>query len=329
MPHKILNPHDQVYSDLLKDVIHNGRVREDRTGTGTKSVFGRQVRFDLTEGFPLLTGKQVSFKNIWSELLWFLQGKTDLTSLHEHGNHIWDEWANEDGDLGPVYGKMWRSWPISSFTSVDQIGELIEGLREKPFSRRHIVSGWNPALLPDEGASHAENVNNGLQALPPCHTLFQFYVSELTIQERFDYALKNRSEREVAVLKMAEGDWEELLDELQIPHRGLSCQLYQRSGDIFLGVPYNIASYALLTFVIAEILGMAAIEFVHTFGDLHLYLNHQEAAEEYLDQDHHPVPTLDIDSYLKSYIDVDELKMDDVKLVGYACGPVIKAPIAV
>lgn len=345
---KALNPHDSVYSDLLRDVIKNGRDRSDRTGTGTRSVFGRQARFDLTQGFPLLTGKKVNFSNIWTELYWFLKGDTNVAFLQNHNNPIWNEWANEEGELGPVYGAQWRSWPTSStcfitaneagyeeheleVETLDQIQNLIDGLRNNPYSRRHIVSGWNPAVLPIEGNSHADNVNAGRQALPPCHTMFQFYVVDLTLDERMQYALNNRHrvESDMVAEDIPGASMEKMLDEMMIPKQGLSCQLYQRSGDIFLGVPYNIASYALLTYIVAEMCGMIPMEFVHTFGDLHLYHNHFAQADQYLKQPHHHSPMLDLSNYLASYDSVDELLLTDVKLVGYVSGPFIKAPVAV
>ncbi len=268
-----MNRTDEVYLDLLRRVLDEGVTRDDRTGTGTKSVFGHQMRFDLSEGFPLLTTKRVHRKSVIHELLWFLRGETNVKSLQEVGVSIWDEWADEAGELGPVYGAQWRSWPDYDGSTVDQITKVQEALRTNPYSRRHVVSAWNPALVDD-------------MALPPCHCLFQFYV--------------------------ADGK--------------LSCQLYQRSADIFLGVPFNIASYALLTHMMAQGAGLGVGDFVHTLGDAHLYLNHQEQALEQLSRVGRDLPTLTLNSAIK---DVLGFSYEDIKVENYDPHPVIKAPIAV
>lgn len=276
----------QQYLDLMRDIRENGVQKEDRTGTGTLSVFGRQLRFDLREGFPLLTTKKVFTRGIIHELLWFLRGETNIQYLLDNNVHIWDEWASEDGDLGPVYGAQWRSWHTPDGRTIDQIANVVEQLKNNPDSRRIIVSAWNPADLPESGVSPSENAANGKMALAPCHTMFQFYV--------------------------ADGK--------------LSCQLYQRSADFFLGVPFNIASYALFTMMLAQVCGLEPGEFVHTFGDAHLYLNHLEQADLQLSRDPRPLPTMRINP------DVDDIfsfTIDDFSLEGYDPHPGIKAPIAI
>lgn len=278
----------QQYLDLMRDVRDNGVDKADRTGVGTRSVFGRQLRFDLNAGFPLLTTKKVHLRSIIYELLWFLKGSCDNTWLQERGVSIWDEWALEDGDLGPIYGKQWRSWACPDGSTIDQISEVIDMIRRKPDSRRLLVSAWNPAELPDETISPQDNVRRGRAALPPCHTLFQFYV--------------------------AEGK--------------LSCQLYQRSADLFLGVPFNIASYSLLTHMVAQQCDLGVGDFVHTFGDCHLYLNHltDDIVEEQLRRSPKPQPTLLIHRRPDSIFDY---QFEDFEVVDYHPDPVIKAPIAV
>jgi thymidylate synthase len=261
------------YLDLLQDVLDNGTDRPDRTGTGTRSVFGRQTRFDLSRGFPLLTTKKLHLKSIVYELLWFLRGETNVRWLQERGVKIWDEWADANGDLGPVYGSQWRSWPDGHGGTIDQIANLVQAIRTKPDSRRHIVSAWNPAEV-DE------------MALPPCHCLFQFYVAD----------------------------------------GRLSCQLYQRSGDLFLGVPFNIASYALLTHMMAQVTGLEPGEFVHTFGDLHLYHNHFEQARLQLTRVPKPLPRLTLNPDKR---DIFDFEFEDFMITGYDPAPTIKAEIAV
>ncbi|MES9923156.1 MAG: thymidylate synthase [Candidatus Thiodiazotropha endolucinida] len=261
------------YHDLMRHVRDYGVDKEDRTGTGTRSVFGYQMRFDLDDGFPLLTTKRLHLRSIIHELLWFLQGDTNIRYLQENGVTIWDEWADENGDLGPVYGYQWRSWPAPDGGRIDQISQLIGQIRENPDSRRLVVSAWNPAQV-----EH--------MALPPCHCLFQFYV--------------------------AEGK--------------LSCQLYQRSADIFLGVPFNIASYALLTMMVAQVTGLQPGEFVHTFGDAHLYSNHLEQVDLQLNREPRKLPKMKINPAVKSIFD---FSFEDFELVDYDPHPHIKAPVAV
>ena len=261
------------YLDLMQQILDNGVRKEDRTGTGTLSLFGYQMRFDLSKGFPAVTTKKLHFRSIIHELLWFLQGSSNIQYLHDNRVSIWDEWADENGDLGPVYGYQWRSWPDGNGRSIDQISQIINSLTNNPDSRRHIVSAWNVA-----------DVDN--MALPPCHLLYQFYV--------------------------AEGK--------------LSCQLYQRSADVFLGVPFNIASYALLTMMVAQVAGLELGDFVHTLGDAHLYRNHLEQATRQLSRPPYPLPQMQINPEVTSIFD---FKYEDFKLVNYQCHPTIKAPIAV
>ncbi|BFM09123.1 thymidylate synthase [Halioxenophilus aromaticivorans] len=274
------------YLDLMRLVRDQGVKKADRTGTGTVSVFGHQMRFDLAEGFPLVTTKKCHLRSIIHELLWFLKGETSIQYLREHSVSIWDEWATEDGGLGPIYGAQWRSWPSPNGGHIDQISEVIQQIKTKPDSRRLIVSAWNPADLPDEARSPQANVEAGKMALAPCHALFQFYV--------------------------ADGK--------------LSCQLYQRSADIFLGVPFNIASYALLTMMIAQVTELTPGEFVHTLGDAHLYLNHLEQVEKQLVREPRPLPKLQLNPEVN---DIFDFGFDDFELIGYDPHPHISAPIAI
>jgi len=278
----------KAYLDLMRDVVDNGFDKGDRTGVGTRSVFGRQIRFNLQEGFPLVTTKKVHLRSIIYELLWFLKGSTDNNWLKERKVSIWNEWALENGDLGPIYGKQWRSWECPDGQIVDQISEVIDQIRKKPNSRRLIVSAWNPAELPDESIGPQENAEKGLMALAPCHCLFQFYVLD----------------------------------------GKLSCQLYQRSADLFLGVPFNIASYALLTHMIAQQCELEVGEFVHTFGDCHLYQNHltDDIVFEQLKREPKALPKLVIKRKPDSIFDYE---LDDFEFEGYDPYPGIKAPIAI
>jgi thymidylate synthase len=263
----------QQYRELLQHVLNTGIIKEDRTGTGTRSCFGYQMRFNLNEGFPIVTTKKVHIKSIIHELLWFLKGETNIAYLKENGVSIWDEWANESGDLGPVYGKQWRSWTGANGKTYDQIRDVIQQIKSSPDSRRLVVSAWNVAELED-------------MALMPCHNLFQFYV------------INNK----------------------------LSCQLYQRSADVFLGVPFNIASYALLTMMIAQVCGLENGEFIHTFGDVHIYNNHITQVNEQLSRKEFPLPTMKLNPLIK---DIDQFRYEDFTLENYQFHPAIKAPVAI
>jgi len=271
------------YLDLVKHVMDNGCQKGDRTGTGTKSVFGYQMRLDLNEGFPMVTTKKLHLKSIIYELLWFLKGETNIKYLKENGVKIWDAWADENGNLGPVYGHQWRNW---NSEEIDQISDLIKELKTNPNSRRLLVSAWNPSVLPDTAKTFSENVGNNKAALPPCHAFFQFYV--------------------------ADGK--------------LSCQLYQRSADIFLGVPFNIASYALLTMMIAQVCNLGVGEFIHTFGDAHIYNNHFEQLELQLSRDTKPLPKMILNPAIKDIFDFD---FEDFTLEGYDPHPLIRGSVAV
>jgi len=276
----------ECYHDLLRKIRDEGARKSDRTGTGTLSIFGHQMRFDLNDGFPMVTTKKLHWKSIVHELLWFIKGDTNVKYLQDHGVSIWNEWADETGSLGPVYGAQWRSWPDPRGGEIDQLQRIIDRIKTRPDSRRHIVSAWNPADLPDEKLSPQENARQGRMALASCHCLFQFYVAD----------------------------------------GRLSCQLYQRSADVFLGVPFNIASYALLTLMVAQITGLKPGEFIHSFGDAHLYLNHLEQVDEQLSRDHFPLPEVKINPERTA---IDDFVFEDFELVGYQAHPGIRAPIAV
>ena len=276
----------RTYLQFLKDILDKGSRKGDRTGTGTISLFGYQMRFDLSQGFPLVTTKKLHLRSIIHELLWFLNGDTNIGYLNENGVSIWDEWADENGNLGPVYGAQCRNWATLDGKHIDQIALLLDDLRDRPDSRRHIISAWNPAVLPDETLSPQENARNGMQALPPCHTLFQFYV--------------------------ADGK--------------LSCQMYQRSADAFLGIPFNIASYSLLTMMIAQVLDLEPGDFIISLGDCHIYLNHLEQVDRQLSRETFPLPVMQINPGRK---DLFEFVYEDFELQNYQCHPGIRAPIAV
>lgn len=271
------------YLDLIKHVRENGVEKTDRTGTGTKSVFGYQMRFNLADGFPMLTTKKLHLKSIIHELLWFLKGDTNIKYLQENGVKIWDAWADEKGDLGPVYGHQWRNW---NSDGIDQISEVINTIKNNPDSRRMMIAAWNPSVLPDTSVSFAENVANNKAALPPCHAYFQFYVA----------------------------------------NGKLSCQLYQRSADIFLGVPFNIASYALLVMMIAQVCGLGYGEFIHTFGDAHIYSNHKEQIDLQLSREPKELPTMKLNPDIK---DVFNFTFEDFELVNYDPHPLIRGKVSI
>jgi len=312
------------YLNLLKDVLDNGRESDDRTGVGTYSVFGRQVRFDLQQGFPLVTTKKTHMDAIVHELLWFLLGSTNVNYLQNHGVKIWDDWASENGELGPVYGAQWRSWPTRTGEAIDQIQQAVEMLKRDPRSRRNVVVAWNPEDLPIEGLDPCLQAEHGKMALAPCHCLFQFYAVPLTPMERWRAHRKNSS----GVLMLPDDNDAEahrILDSHNAPRYGLSCQLYQRSADIFLGVPFNIASYALLTMMVAKVVGMEPYEFVHTFGDLHLYKNHVEQAKLQLSREPKSLPRVVLRGEHDS---IDSYLFEHIELTGYEPHPRIPAPIA-
>ena len=271
------------YLDLLQYIDTHGVEKTDRIGTGTKSVFGYQMRFNLAEGFPLVTTKKIHLKSLVHELLWFLKGSTNIEYLQENGVRIWNEWADENGNLGPVYGHQWRNW---NSEGIDQIQGVIETLKSNPDSRRMLVSAWNPSVLPDNSISFSENVSNNKAALPPCHAFFQFYVAD----------------------------------------NKLYCQLYQRSADVFLGVPFNIGSYALLTMMVAQVCGFEAGDFVHTFGDVHIYSNHQEQIKEQLSRSPKPLPTMKLNPEIKNIFD---FTYEDFELLNYDPHPLIKGRVAI
>ncbi len=271
------------YHKLLNHILENGVQKGDRTGTGTISTFGYQMRFDLSEGFPLLTTKKLHLKSIIHELLWFIKGETNIKYLKDNNVKIWDSWADQNGDLGPVYGHQWRNW---NSDGVDQINELISQIKNNPNSRRMIVSAWNPSVLPDTSKTFSENVSDGKAALPPCHAFFQFYVSD----------------------------------------NKLSCQLYQRSADTFLGVPFNIASYALFTMMVAQVTNLDPGDFIHTFGDVHLYNNHLEQAKEQLSRDFRSLPIMKINPSVKN---INNFKFEDFELLNYDPHPHIKAAVSI
>ncbi len=276
----------KTYLQLLQDILDKGNRKSDRTGTGTISLFGYQMRFDLADGFPCVTTKKLHLRSIIHELLWFLKGETNIAYLNANGVSIWDEWADEEGNLGPVYGAQWRDWLAPDGRHIDQLSLMLDDLRSRPDSRRHIVSAWNPAVLPDETKSPQANARAGLQALPPCHMMFQFHIA----------------------------------------NGRLSCQMYQRSADVFLGVPFNIASYALLTMMMAQVLELVPGDFIISLGDAHIYLNHLEQVQTQLAREPYPLPVMHLNPKRKNLF---EFVYEDFELQNYRCHAGIKAPIAV
>ena len=271
------------YFNLINKILNDGSLKSDRTGTGTKSIFGHQMHFNLSDGFPLVTTKKIHFKSVIYELLWFLKGDTNINYLNENGVRIWNEWANKKGDLGPIYGSQWRNW---NNEGIDQIKELIRTLEINKNSRRMLISAWNPSVLPNDKLSFSKNVEKNKAALPPCHAFFQFYVSE----------------------------------------EKLSCQLYQRSADVFLGVPFNIACYSLLTIMVAQVCGLEAGEFIHTFGDAHIYTNHIDQIKEQLKRNFKPLPKIILNPKIKNLFD---FKYEDIELVDYDPHPLIKGKVSI
>ncbi len=315
------------YYNLLEELLDSGNDSDDRTGTGTLSLFGKHLEFDLKKGFPLLTGKFTPFKLVANELLWFLSGSTDNEQLRRmNGNDkptIWEEWADRDGNLGPIYGYQWRKWWCDGESNVDQIDNLIEGLIERPFSRRHIVSAWNVADIPYEHWSPQENVINDRMALAPCHAFFQFGVRKLSFLERVKYC-----PTDIQPSEYYEEEYHKIMDDMKTPKYALSCHLYQRSCDTFLGLPFNIASYALLTEMIANVVDMIPDRLHISFGDVHLYKNHIEQANELLSRDlyEYKLPKLVID---RKYHSIDDFHIGSYDLQKYSYHPTIKAPIAI
>ena len=271
------------YQDLLQHIKENGVEKKDRTGTGTISVFGYQMKFDLKNGFPLITSKKLHLRSIIYELIWFINGGTNINYLNENGVSIWDEWANKNGELGPIYGAQWRNW---NNDGIDQLNDVISSLKENPSSRRMIVTAWNPNIIPNTKKTFSENVKEGKAALPPCHAFFQFYVAD----------------------------------------NKLSCQMYQRSADVFLGVPFNIASYSLLTFMIAQVCELEVGEFIHTLGDAHIYLNHIEQVDLQLTRDPLELPRLELNPKIKN---IEDFKYEDIEIVNYKFHPPIKGKISI
>jgi thymidylate synthase len=316
------------YYNLLEEILNDGNDSDDRTGTGTLSLFGKHLDFDLKKGFPLLPGKFTPFKLVANELLWFISGSTNNEELRRmNGNDkptIWEEWADEDGYLGPIYGSQWRNWAKTGCDSgIDQIANLITGLKERPFSRRHIISAWNVSDLPDESISPQDNVSNFSMALAPCHAFFQFGVRKLSFQERIKYCPSDISPTEYY-----EEEYHKIMDDMKTPKYALSCHLYQRSCDTFLGLPFNIASYALLTHMIANVVDMVPDRLHISFGDVHLYKNHLDQANELLGRDLslYPLPTLEIDTGIKS---IDDFTFESFTLHNAISHARIPAPIAI
>lgn len=327
------------YYKTLSTIMLDGHDSDDRTGVGTRSLFGKQMEFNLRQGFPLLTGKFVPFRLVASELLWFLEGSTNNNRLKEiNGSDqdtIWQEWATEEGELGPIYGKQWRSWQGDCYV-IDQIANLMDGLKLNPFSRRHVVSAWNPEFLPYDSMTAQENVHRGNQALPPCHAMFQFYVRKLNLSERIfryeEIVTERGDENVLGSMWSTIDDHMTWLDDYGVEKLGISCKLYQRSADMFLGVPFNIASYALLTHMIGHITGYLPLDFIWSGGDCHIYKNHEDQVREILSRwssGYGKIPELPTLKIKRSVKSIDDFKMDDFELIDYKPMSSIKAPVAV
>lgn len=326
------------YYDLLQKILETGKPTDDRTGVGTLSLFGEQLKFNLQNGFPLLTGKFTSFKSVSNELLWFLNGYTNNEDLRKlNGNDkptIWEEWATENGNLGPIYGKQWRNWsgipipnmPDEYMDGIDQLDSLIRGLKERPSSRRHIISAWNVADLPDESLSPQENVEQGKMALAPCHAFVQFGTRKLSFEERAVLYVQKYLGVHYGI--GYDRDYENLMDNVGVPKYTLSCHLYQRSCDIYLGAPFNIASYALLTHMIANVVNMVPDNLIISYGDIHLYNNHIDQAKELLSRDLSLYPLCELKIYEK-YDYMYEFSTDSFNIIGYQSHPKLYAPVAV
>lgn len=313
------------YHDLLEEILDFGTFKGDRTGTGTQSTFGSQMKFDLRKGFPLVTTKKVHMKSIIHELLWLLSGDTNIKYLKENNVTIWDGWVNENGDLGNVYGKAWRDWVGDDGVSIDQIQNVIDRLKTNPDCRRLIVSAWNPSWIPDDSKSFSLNISNGKGALPPCHAFLQYYTTEMHPNDRIAEFKKHYSDK-IKVWDLRQSEYESKMDELGFPTRYIDLKLYQRSADVFLGVPFNIASYALLLMMTAQTVSMIPRNFIHTFGDVHIYNNHQEQVKLQLSREHRELPTMKLNPDVKNVLD---FKYEDFELINYNPHPTIKGKVSV
>lgn len=313
------------YLDLVKTVLEDGVQKGDRTGTGTKSIFGHQMKFDIRKGFPMVTTNKKHFKSIVIELLWLLSGDTNTKFLKENGVKIWDEWADENGDLGNVYGKAWREWEGGDGVSIDQIKGVIDRIKSNPDCRRQIVTAWNPTWIPESGDSFSESVKKGKGSLPPCHAFFQFYTAEMSQQQRLDEFRKKYFDL-LNEWDLRDSEYESKMNELNFPTRYIDLQLYQRSADIFLGVPFNISSYALLLSLVSVEVDMIPRNFIHSFGDAHIYNNHIEQIKLQLTREPKDLPTLILNPDVKNVLDFE---WKDISLLNYEYHPHIKGDVAI
>lgn len=313
------------YLDLLKEIKEDGYFKGDRTGTGTQSIFGHQMKFDLRKGFPMVTTKKLHLKSIIHELIWLISGDTNIKYLEENGVTIWREWSDDNGDLGNVYGKAWRDWVGDDGVSIDQLQGVLERIKNNPDCRRQIVSAWNPTWIPESGVSFEDNIKNGKGALPPCHAFFQFYTVEMTEQERGDEFRKKHLDI-IKKLDLRPSEIYSKMDELNFPTRYIDLQLYQRSADVFLGVPFNIASYALLLMMVGQVVGMIPRNFIHTFGDVHIYNDHQEQTNLQLTREPRKLPQMIVNPNVKN---IDDFKYEDFELINYNPHPAIKGKVSV